>query len=81
VITAVRAGGETMAKKRMGRPPKSGGIGRPVRLDPGIVAMAKELARVEGVSISDYLSELLRAPISRAYAKTLRRLETEGGTD
>jgi hypothetical protein len=67
--------------KKKGRPSKPSGTGRLVRIDPAIVSMAEYLARAEGTSVADYLSGLLRAPVSRAYAQTLRRLEKEGGAE
>jgi hypothetical protein len=66
-----------MAKKKAARG-KSGGEGRLVRLDPSIVAMAKMIATARGMSLADYLADLLRGPVSREYAKEMRRLEQAG---
>jgi hypothetical protein len=66
-----------VARKR-GRPGKPSGVGRLVRLDPAIVAMAKVLATTEGIGVGDYLSGLLRSPVAREYAKVMKRLEQEG---
>jgi hypothetical protein len=70
-----------MAKRR-GNPGKPGGEGKLVRLDPAIVGMAKAVATSKGMSLADYLADLLRAPVGREYAKMLRDLEQgkEGGS-
>lgn len=75
---AILSGSETMAKKR-GNPGKPSGEGRHVRLDPAIVSMAKMIAGGKGVTLTDYLSDLLRAPVSREYAREMKRLSEEGG--
>lgn len=75
VLTLARS--ERVATKR-GRPGKPSGAGKLVRIDPAIVTMAQALAKAEGVSLADYLSDLLRPAVSRAYAQTLKRLEQAG---
>jgi hypothetical protein len=62
--------------KTMGRPQKSGGEGKLVRLNPAIVGMAKAVATAKGSTLADYLADLLRGPVGRDYAKMLRELES-----
>lgn len=68
-----------MAKKRPGRPPsgKPSSEGKPTRLDPAVVTMARAVAGARGVAMSEYLSGLLRGPVGRDYAAMLRELEKE----
>jgi hypothetical protein len=68
-----------MGRKR-GNPGKPAGEGRLVRLDPSIVGMAKLIATAKGITLADYLADLLRAPVSRDYAKEMRQLEDQGRT-
>jgi hypothetical protein len=63
--------------KRRGNPGKPAGEGKLVRLDPAIAGMAKAVATARGMSLADYLADLLRAPVGRDYAKMLRELEEE----
>lgn len=67
--------------RKAGRPKKPGGEGKPVRIDPDLASKARIVALRRGLPLSDYLSALLRAPITRDYRKTLRELEeqNEGG--
>lgn len=74
--TATRSNDVT---KKRGAPKKPTGVGRHVRLRPAIVTMAETLSRAKGMAMSDYLSDLLEAPISREYAKVMRELERKGG--
>lgn len=69
-----------MAKKRPGRPPsgKPSAEGKPTRLDPAVVTMARAVAGARGVAMSEYLSGLLRGPVGRDYAAMLRELEKGG---
>jgi hypothetical protein len=55
------------------------GVGKLVRIDPAIVSMAKVIATGRGINIGDYLSDILRATVSRDYVKDIKRLEKEGG--
>ena len=64
--------------KRTGRPKKPRGEGRLVRLDPAIVEMGKHVAAARGMALADYFADLLRAPVSRDFAKEMKRLQEEG---
>ena len=69
-----------MTNKRTGRPPsgKPSNEGKPTRLDPAVVTMARAIAASRGVAMSEYLSGLLRGPVGRDYAAMLRELEKGG---
>lgn len=68
---------EPMAKKR-GRPKLSQRVDSAVKIDARLAGMAKTLATAKGVSVAEFLSETLRAPLAREYAKHMRALELEG---
>jgi hypothetical protein len=65
-----------MAKAR-GRPKRSERDDVTVKLDRALVAKAKLIAAHRGSNVAELLSELLRAPIDRAYAQMVRELEAE----
>jgi hypothetical protein len=62
-----------MAKQR-GRP-KSDRDDVSAKIDRSLVSKAKLLAAHRGVSAAEVISELLQAPLDRAYAQMLRELE------
>jgi hypothetical protein len=66
-----------MAKKKA----RGSGVGKLVRIDPAIVSMAKVVSTARGISLADYLSDILRATVSRDYVKDVKRLEKEGGAE
>ena len=69
-----------MAKKtgRTGRPKHSERNDVAVKLDRAMVGMAKLVATRQGVSVAELLSDLLRAPLDRAYSQMLKELEGKG---
>jgi hypothetical protein len=76
-MAVLLAGRKSDMAKRRGNPGKPSGEGKPVRLDPAIASMAKAVATSKGMSLADYLAELLRVPVGRDYAKMLRDLESQ----
>lgn len=68
-----------MAKK-MGRP-KGDRDDVTVKIDRKLATMTKVVAGRRGVSSAELLSEMLRAPLARAYAQLVRELGTEGEGD
>jgi hypothetical protein len=60
------------AGKPFGRPPKPTGSPTQVRMDADIAALAKVVASIEGVSMTDLLSGILR-PILNERAKQAGR--------
>ena len=62
-----------MAKK------KPHGEGILVRISPDVVRMARMVAPTKGVTLTDYLSDMLRATVTRDYNKELKRFDKEGG--
>jgi hypothetical protein len=70
--------GGTMAKSK-GRPQRSGRDDTTAKLDRALVGMAKLIATRRGIPVAELLSDLLRGPLEREYAKMLRELEEGGG--
>jgi hypothetical protein len=73
-MQATLARGVTVARKA-GRPKKPSGKGKAVRIDPDLASKARIVALRRAIPLSDYLSEVLRAPITRDYRKTLQELD------
>jgi hypothetical protein len=69
----------SMAKKR-GRPAsgKPWNEGKPARLDAAVVTMARAVAGSRGITMAEYLSDILRGPVGKDYAAMLRELEKGG---
>lgn len=72
----------SMAKKR-GRPKSQSprGDGLQVRIDPQIVGRARLIAGNRGIGVSEYVSALLDGPVAKDYAKLIREMEAEGGSN
>lgn len=53
----------------------------PVKVDTRLVRKAKTIAEDKGLSLSDYLSEILQGPIDRDWGKILKKIAQveEGG--
>ncbi len=49
-----------------------------VKVDRSIASRAKIISAARGQTLAEYLSELLEGPISRDYAKEMRRQESRG---
>jgi hypothetical protein len=72
-----RKGGGVQAateEKPFGRPAKPGGTPTQVRMDADIAAQAKILASIEGVSMTDYLSSILRPILNERIKAAGRKL-------
>jgi hypothetical protein len=53
-----------------------------VKADVDLVRKAKTIAEDKGVDLSEYLSELIRGPITRDWDRIMRRvMEAEGGEE
>lgn len=63
----------TMARPR-GRP-RSERDDVTAKLDRAVVLMGKAIARYKGVTLAEYLSDLLEGPVSKEYAKMLREID------
>lgn len=48
-----------------------------VKLDKVVVGKARLIATHKGISVAELLSEMLRAPVDKAYAGMLRELEAQ----
>jgi hypothetical protein len=69
-------GAELLAMpKPRGRPKMSSRQDVTVKIDRTLVGKAKLIATHRGVPVAELLSDLLQAPIDRAYAQMLRELE------
>jgi hypothetical protein len=62
-----------MAKK--GRPGKPTGEGRHVRIDADLVSMGRYMASERGVSLTEYMSGILRPVIVKEFREASRRVE------
>jgi hypothetical protein len=60
--------------RKVGRPGKPAGAGRPVRVADDVVSMARRIADFRGVMLSDYFSESLRPAVQRDYQAMLKKL-------
>jgi hypothetical protein len=76
-MTGTTTAGIPMAKS-VGRPKKPGGEGRPVRVDADVAMMAAKVAAYRGMTLSDFLSSLVRPLVVREYGKMLRETEPDG---
>jgi hypothetical protein len=64
-----------MAKKRMGRPKTSERDDGTARIDNGILRKAKLIASSRNVTVAEYLSSVLQAPVDRDFLKEMKNLE------
>jgi hypothetical protein len=62
---------------KVGRPKRSERDDVTVKIDRGIVSRAKMVASARNVPLAEYLSELIRSPVARDFAKEMRRIESE----
>lgn len=65
-----------MAKKKAGRP-KTNRNDASTKLDKGVIGMAKKIALVEGVSVAEYLSEILIPIVKERYRRLLKEEEAD----
>lgn len=66
-----------MAKAR-GRPKRSVRNDRTARIDATILGWAEMVARARGISVAEYLSETLRAPVAKDFVRVMEQMK-EGG--
>lgn len=64
------------AKKRAEKPKRDDAA---VKIDRTLTDKAKFVASRKGVTMAEYLSELIRAPVERDFTKAIREMG-EGGT-
>jgi hypothetical protein len=64
--------------KPKGRPKRSERNDVSVKVDRTLVGKAKLIATHRGIPLAELLTELLGAPVDRAYAQMLRELEARG---
>ena len=65
-----------MGKKR-GRPKASKRRDAVGKLDITVVGQAQMVAKANGTSVSEYLSELVRGLVDRDFLKVMKRMEAE----
>ncbi len=63
-----------MAKKRMGRPKTSERDDGTARIDRGILAKAQMIAKSRNITVAEYLSGVLQAPVDRDFLKEMKKL-------
>lgn len=68
---------ERVVAKPKGRPKSSVRNDVTVKADAGIIRKAKFAADARGLSLAEYISELLRGPVERDFAKAIK--QAEGG--
>lgn len=69
--TAERTG---MAKAR-GRPKRSSRNDRTARIDAVILGWAEMVAKAKGITVAEYLSETLRGPVAKDFAKVMEQMK------
>jgi hypothetical protein len=62
--------------KKMGRP-QSDRDDRSVKLDRGLVDKAQLVARSQGITLAEYLTELMRSPVEKAYRQCVKAMASE----
>jgi hypothetical protein len=62
--------------KKMGRPP-SERDDKSVKLDRVLVDKAQLVARSQGTTLAEYLSELVRSPVEKAYRQCVKAMASE----
>jgi hypothetical protein len=73
----------TMLAERMpmarpkGRPKVSERNDRTARVDATILGWAEMVARAKGISLAEYLSETLRGPVAKDFAKVMEQMKGE----
>src|SRR3954468_10033229 len=67
--------------KARGRPKRSERDDVTVKVDRTLVGKAKLIATHRGIPVAELLTELLRAPLDKAYAQMLRDLEASQGKE
>jgi predicted NBD/HSP70 family sugar kinase len=50
-------------------------LGRPVKVDSGVVTKAKLVADTRDITLAEYLTELLRVPVDRDFSKAVRSID------
>ena len=67
----------TPMAKAKGRPKKSERIDRTARVDATILGWAEMVARARGITVAEYLSETLRGPVAKDFAKVMEQMKGE----
>ncbi len=78
MITAVAERPAMATAKRKGRP-KGERDDVTVKMDRGVVAKAKLVAAARGVSLAEYLSDLVRPAVDRSIGQMARKLDKPSG--
>jgi hypothetical protein len=47
-----------------------------VKIDRAVISQAKLIAAAKGISLAEYLSDILRGPVSREFLKEMKRLQS-----
>jgi hypothetical protein len=74
----------TTRAKRMGRKKKGTGDQPPTgsaKIDRALLGKARIVANSLGTDLATYLSDLIREPVTRAFAKVVKAIDQEEGDD
>ena len=64
-----------------GRPKTSERNDRTARVDATILGWADMVAKAKGISLAEYLSETLRVPVSRDFARVMEQMKRADGRE
>ena len=70
-----------MAKKKMGRPKTSERDDGTARIDRAILAKAQMVAKGRNISVAEYLSGVLQAPVDRDFLREMKKLSAGSGEE
>lgn len=68
---------EPMAKAK-GRPKTSGRNDRTAKIDAKILGWAEVVAKAQGITLAEYLSETLRAPVAKDFGRYMEQMKKGG---
>lgn len=71
---------ERVMAKAKGRPKSSQRNDVTAKVDSGVVTKAKFVADTRGIPLAEYLSELLRGPVDRDFARAVKQVSEQEGT-
>jgi hypothetical protein len=64
----------TMARPR-GRPKRSERNDRTARVDAQVLGWAEMVAKARGITVAEYLSETLRAPVAKDFGRLMEQMK------
>jgi hypothetical protein len=64
-------------KRKRGRPKTSMRNDRVARIDATVLGWAEMVAKARGLTVAEYLSSTLHAPVARDFAREMERMKKE----